>query len=213
MQKRELFIQTQNTPNPASMMFLPGSQVMESGSANFANAREAMASPLAKRLMVLDGVSGVFFGSDFVTVTKRESFTWPMLKPDIFAAIMDHLSSGQPLFEEAGAQKADTAIQDDDSDIVAMIKELLETRIRPAVQEDGGDITFTGFDEPSGIVTLKMQGACSGCPSSAVTLKSGIENMLMHYIPEVKQVVEAPPDEAEQAGLSEFQKLEQQLSP
>ncbi|KAK9814865.1 hypothetical protein WJX73_000706 [Symbiochloris irregularis] len=213
-QRRSLFIQTQPTPNPASMMFLPGSTVMESGTANFDNARDAMASPLAKKLMVLDGITGVFFGNNFVTVTKNDNYTWPMLKPDIFATIMDHFTSGVPLFTDAssGMATTDTIIHDDDSDVVAMIKELLDTRIRPAVQEDGGDITYKDFIEDSGTVILQMQGACSGCPSSAVTLKGGIENMLMHYIPEVKQVVEAPPDDAEKEGLSEFEKLEKHLS-
>eukprot|EP00884_Botryococcus_braunii_P014684 jgi/Botrbrau1/23216/Bobra.0041s0060.1 len=126
---------------------------------------------------------------------------------------MEHFTGGEPLFKDASTLAAsDTAIQEDDSEVVAMIKELIETRIRPSVQEDGGDIAFRGFDEETGIVTLKMQGACSGCPSSSVTLKSGIENMLMHYIPEVKMVVEEPPDEAEQEGLSAFNQLESLLS-
>ncbi|KAF8069479.1 NIFU5 [Scenedesmus sp. PABB004] len=212
-QVRGMFIQTQPTPNPQSLMFLPGRQVMESGSYEFASARAAMVSPLAKKLFLVDGVTGVFFGSDFVTVTKRDELSWPVLKPDIFAAIMDHFSSGEPLFSDKEALEAsDTAIRDDDDEVVAMIKELLETRIRPAVQEDGGDIVYKGFDADSGTVTLKMMGACSGCPSSAVTLKSGIENMLMHYIPEVKQVVEAPPDEGEEEGIKAFEQLEKQLS-
>ncbi|KAK9831403.1 hypothetical protein WJX81_001684 [Elliptochloris bilobata] len=214
MQQRGMFIQTQPTPNPSSLMFLPGTAVSESGSKDFSNPREGVASPLAKRLFAIDGVTNVFFGSDFVTVTKNDDLAWNMLKPEVFAAIMEHFTSGDPLFTDAdtAASTSNTAIHEDDSEVVAMIKELLETRIRPAVQEDGGDIQFQGFDEDSGRVVLKMQGACSGCPSSAVTLKSGIENMLMHYIPEVKEVVEAPPDEAESAGLSEFAKLEAQLS-
>eukprot|EP00891_Asterochloris_glomerata_P003130 jgi/Astpho2/3130/Aster-03414 len=212
-QRRGMFIQVQGTPNPASNMFVPGRPVLDTGSQNFSSPREAMKSPLAKRLFQIDGVTNVFFGTDFVTVTKDEEYTWSVLKPDVFAAIMDHFTSGDPLLlddDEYGA--SDTAIQEDDSDVVAMIKELLETRIRPAVMEDGGDIVFQGFDENSGIVKLKMQGACSGCPSSAVTLKSGIENMLKHYIPEVKSVMEGEPDAAEKAGLSEFNKLEQHLS-
>lgn len=208
-----MFIQTQPTPNPLSVMFLPGKAVMESGSYEFSNARAAMASPLAKKLFAVDGVTGVFFGSDFVTVTKAEDATWAVLKPHVFAAIMDHFTAGDPLFhEEQTLAASDTAIHPDDDEVVAMIKELLETRIRPAVQEDGGDIVYRAFDPDSGTVTLKMMGACSGCPSSAVTLKSGIENMLMHYIPEVKQVVEAPPDEGEEEGLKAFSKLEQHLS-
>ncbi|CAL9768879.1 unnamed protein product [Musa acuminata subsp. burmannicoides] len=188
-QRRSLFIQTQSTPNPLSLMFYPGQPVMEVGSADFPNARTAMTSPLAKSMFEIDGVSRVFFGSDFVTVTKSEEASWDFLKPEIFAAIMDFYSSGKPLLLDSNvAAYIDTAIHEDDSEIVAMIKELLETRIRPAVQDDGGDIEYRGFDPDSGIVMLRMQGACSGCPSSSVTLKSGIENMLMHYVPEVKGV-------------------------
>lgn len=213
-QQRSMFIQTQPTPNPASMMFVPGRSVLESGSMEFVNAREGMKSPLARRLFQIDGVTTVFFGSDFITVTKSEEYPWNVLKPDVFAAIMDHFTSGDPLLLDASAAAAsDTAIQDDDSETVAMIKELLETRIRPAVMEDGGDIVFKGFDEATGIVKLKMQGACSGCPSSSVTLKSGVENMLMHYIPEVKEVVEGEPELHEKVAMAEFNKMEQHLSP
>nr|XP_010909655.1 nifU-like protein 4, mitochondrial [Elaeis guineensis] len=188
-QKRSMFIQTQSTPNPMSLMFYPGKPVMEVGSADFPNARAAMNSPLAKSLFGIDGITRVFFGSEFVTVTKSEGASWDFLKPEIFAAIMDFYSSGKPLFLDSNvAASMDTAIHEDDSEIVAMIKELLETRIRPAVQDDGGDIEYRGFDPDTGIVKLKMQGACSGCPSSSVTLKSGIENMLMHYVPEVRGV-------------------------
>jgi Fe-S cluster biogenesis protein NfuA len=209
-QVRNMFIQTQPTPNPSSLMFLPGRQVMETGSYEFPNARSAMVSPLAKKLFLVDGVTGVFFGSDFVTVTKNDDYNWPVLKPDIFAAIMDFFSSGEPLFTDKEVLEAsDTAIHEDDDEVVAMIKELLETRIRPAVQEDGGDIVYKGFEPESGTVTLKMVGACSGCPSSSVTLKSGIENMLMHYIPEVKQVVEASDEEG---ANSSSQSLETLLS-
>lgn len=213
-QRRSMFIQTQATPNPASLMFLPGKPVnQEGGSKNFGSAREGMASALAKRLFQIDGVTQVFFGADFVTVTKSDDFAWAVLKPDVFAAIMDFYSSGEPLMYDAAAPGAsDTLINDDDDEVVAMIKELLETRIRPAVQEDGGDIVFRSFDPDSGTVELKMMGACSGCPSSAVTLKSGIENMLMHYIPEVRGVIEAPEEEHEQEGVRAFNKLEQHLS-
>ncbi|KAL2458129.1 NifU-like protein 4 [Abeliophyllum distichum] len=188
-QRRTMFIQTQSTPNPSSLMFYPGKPVLEAGSADFPNARSAMNSPLAKALFGIDGITRVFFGSDFVTVTKSEDTLWDLLKPEIFAAIMDFYSSGQPLFLDSNtAASMDTAIHEDDSETVAMIKELLETRIRPAVQDDGGDIEYRQFDPDTGIVKLRMQGACSGCPSSSVTLKSGIENMLMHYVPEVKGV-------------------------
>ncbi|XP_074585265.1 nifU-like protein 4, mitochondrial isoform X2 [Curcuma longa] len=186
LERRSMFIQTQSTPNPLSLMFYPGKPVMEIGSSDFPSVRTAMISPLAKSLFGIDGVTRVFFGSDFVTVTKSEEASWDFLKPEIFAAIMDFYSSGKPLFLDSNVVASmDTAIQEDDSEIVAMIKELLETRIRPAVQDDGGDIEYRGFDLDTGIVKLKMQGACSGCPSSSVTLKSGIENMLMHYVPEV----------------------------
>lgn len=184
-----MFIQTQATPNPLSLMFYPGKPVLERGSADFPNARAAMNSPLAKALFGVDGITRVFFGSDFVTVTKSEGASWDLLKPEIFAAIMDFFTSGKPLIMDSDTLASmDTAIQEDDSETVAMIKELLETRIRPAVQDDGGDIEYRAFDPETGIVRLKMQGACSGCPSSSVTLKSGIENMLMHYVPEVKGV-------------------------
>ncbi|XP_021771143.1 nifU-like protein 4, mitochondrial [Chenopodium quinoa] len=199
-QRRTMFIQTQPTPNPASLMFYPGKPVMEIGSSDFPNARTAMNSPLAKALFGIDGVTRVFFGSDFVTVTKSDEVTWDILKPEIFASIMDFYTSGQPLFlDESTAASKDTAIHEDDSEIVAMIKELLETRIRPAVQDDGGDIVYRGFDPETGIVKLQMQGACSGCPSSSVTLKSGIENMLMHYVPEVKGVEQELDAEEEEA--------------
>ncbi|KAL0340654.1 UNVERIFIED_CONTAM: NifU-like protein 4, mitochondrial [Sesamum radiatum] len=184
-----MFIQTQSTPNPASLMFYPGKPLMDTGSADFPNARTAMSSPLAKNLFGIDGITRVFFGTDFVTVTKSEDSSWDFLKPEIFAAIMDFYSSEQPLFLDSNTVASmDTAIHEDDSETVAMIKELLETRIRPAVQDDGGDIEFVRFDPDTGIIKLRMQGACSGCPSSSVTLKSGIENMLMHYVPEVKGV-------------------------
>ncbi|CAK9149231.1 unnamed protein product [Ilex paraguariensis] len=200
-QRRTMFIQTQSTPNPLSLMFYPGKPVMEVGSADFPNARSAMNSPLAKAVYGIDGITRVFFGSDFVTVTKSDDASWDLLKPEIFAAIMDFYSSGKPLFMDSNAAAAmDTAIHEDDSETVAMIKELLETRIRPAVQDDGGDIEYRGFD--LGIVKLRMQGACSGCPSSSVTLKSGIENMLMHYVPEVKGVEQELDAEDEDAALT-----------
>ena len=197
--RRGIFIQTQTTPNPASLMFLPGRPVYEDGpSANFATAREAMASPLARRLFAIDGVVNVFFGSEFVTVTKNDDHEWGVLKPEVFAAVMDFYASGDPVMTDgADLAAAGTAIDEDDDEIVAMIKELLETRIRPAVAEDGGDIVFRGWDEKTGVVTVKMQGACDGCPSSSVTLKSGIENMLRHYVPEVQSVEQ----EAEEGGM------------
>ncbi|KAL6494288.1 NifU-like protein 4, mitochondrial [Orobanche gracilis] len=156
-----------------------------------------------KNFEVNAGITRVFFGSDFVTVTKSEEISWDLLKPQIFAAIMDFYSSGQPLIlDSTTAATTDTAIHEDDSETVAMIKELLETRIRPAVQDDGGDIEYVGFDSDTGVVKLRMQGACSGCPSSSVTLKSGIENMLMHYVPEVKGVEQEQDPEVEDATLT-----------
>jgi len=207
-----MFIQTMQTPNPASLMFIPGQTVMESGAAEFLSTREAMKSPLATGLFKIEGVTAVFFGSDFVTITKTDESDWAEIKPHAFAAIMDHFSSGGPLINDG--ELDENTIHEDDDEVVAMIKELLETRIRPAVAEDGGDIAFKSFDVDTGIVTVKMKGSCSGCPSSSVTLKSGIENMLMHYIPEVKQVVEdEEPDEAERKGMSAFSNLEAKLSP
>lgn len=212
LQKRGMFIQTQSTPNPESLMFVPGRSVLESGSKNFENARAAMASPLAKKIFAIEGIKGVFFGSDFVTVTKEVEEDWTALKPQVFAAIMDFFASGQSILMDGEEVLAsDTAILDTDSEVVAMLKELLDTRIRPAVQDDGGDIAFRGFDETTGYVYLEMQGACSGCPSSSVTLKSGIENMLMHYIPEVKAVVEYE-DGMDLVSDAPFKKLEDHLS-
>jgi Fe-S cluster biogenesis protein NfuA len=185
-----MFIQTETTPNEASLKFIPGVPVTSGGTHEFLDLRSALPSPLATRLLTVDGLTGVFFGPDFVTCSKDESFSWSILKPEIFAVLMEHFSSGAPLFrdgqEESGAE--DTRVLETDSEIVAMIKELLETRVRPAIQEDGGDIEYRGFEEGSGIVKLKLKGSCRGCSSSSVTLKNGIERMLMHYVPEVQSV-------------------------
>ena len=179
-----MFIQTEDTPNPATLKFIPGSEVMGQGTADFPDKEAANRSPLARRLFQIEGVEAVFFGADFVTVTKSEQQEWFTLKPSILAGIMEHYASGLPVVEEdAKSQDSD---DEDDDDIVKQIKHLLDTRVRPAVAMDGGDIVFHDFDD--GIVTLSMQGACSGCPSSTATLKMGIENMLRHYIPEVKEV-------------------------
>jgi Fe-S cluster biogenesis protein NfuA len=177
-----MFIQTETTPNPASLKFLPGRAVMPSGTANFPDAASAARSPLAERLFALPGVAGVFFGADFISVSKDDSIDWFQLKPQVLGAIMEHFTLGAPLLHVA-----DAALDDEASDeVVAQIKELLETRVRPAVAQDGGDIIFHRFED--GIVFLHMQGSCSGCPSSTATLKAGIENMLRHYIPEVVEV-------------------------
>jgi Fe-S cluster biogenesis protein NfuA len=182
-----MFIQTESTPNPATLKFLPGETVLETGTADFPNAAAAAKSPLAARIFAVEGVTGVFFGADFVTVTKADGTLWEHLKPALLGAVMEHFQSGAPVIEgeatPAGGHQGHTG---PDGDIVRQIKELLDTRVRPAVAQDGGDITFHGFDR--GVVYLHMQGACAGCPSSTLTLKMGIENLLRHYIPEVVEV-------------------------
>ena len=182
-----MFIQTESTPNPATLKFLPGQEVLEVGTADFPNADAAQASPLASRVFAVQGVTGVFFGLDFVTVTKSDTVEWDHIKPAILGAIMEHFMSGAPVMGEAHKPSSGHAEHHgEDAEIVGQIKELLDTRVRPAVAQDGGDITFHGFDR--GIVYLHMQGACAGCPSSTLTLKMGIENLLRHYIPEVLEV-------------------------
>lgn len=181
-----MFIQTESTPNPATLKFLPGQTVLELGTADFPNAEAAGKSPLARRIFATGGVSGVFFGTDFVTVTKAEGAEWDHIKPAILGAIMEHYQSGAATIEGEGAAGGHAEHTGEDGDIVRQIKELLDTRVRPAVAQDGGDITFHGFDR--GVVYLHMQGACAGCPSSTLTLKMGIENLLRHYIPEVLEV-------------------------
>ena len=180
-----MFIQTEQTPNPATLKFLPGRDVMSSGTADFPDASSAGRSPLAERLFQVEGVTGVFLGADFVTVTKRDDKEWYLLKPAVFGIIMEHFTAGRPVLLAGADTAADTDGEDDD-EIVQQIKELLDTRVRPAVAQDGGDIVFRSFED--GVVYLHMQGACSGCPSSTATLKMGIENMLRHYIPEVVEV-------------------------
>ena len=182
-----MFIQTESTPNPATLKFLPGQSVLGAGTADFPSAEGAERSPLAARIFAVEGVNGVFLGSDFVTVTKAEGVEWDHVKPAILGAIMEHYQSGQPVMQGEGATSSGHAAHEgENSDIVNQIKELLDTRVRPAVAQDGGDITFHGFDR--GVVYLHMQGACAGCPSSTITLKMGIENLLRHYIPEVTEV-------------------------
>jgi Fe-S cluster biogenesis protein NfuA len=177
-----MFIETEGTPNPATLKFLPGRDVMGAGTADFASAEAAARSPLAGGLFALPGVARVFLGGDFVTVTKSDLASWQALKPQVLGAIMEHFVAGRPVIEGQSAD-ADEDVSPDDAEIVAQIKELLDTRVRPAVAGDGGDIVFRGFRD--GVVRLHMQGSCSGCPSSAATLKHGIENMLRHYVPEV----------------------------
>ena len=180
-----MFIQTETTPNPNTLKFLPGQDVLGDKTAFFTDRENASASPLASALFVLPDIRAVFYGGDFITVTKTEASSWDILKPQILTTVMEHYQSGLPLMREGGEKKKDAtdSYSDDEQEIVDQIKELLETRVRPAVAQDGGDIIFHSFKE--GIVHLEMHGSCAGCPSSTATLKSGIENMLKHYVPEV----------------------------
>lgn len=182
-----MFIETEATPNPATLKFLPGQDVMGTrGTADFISPDGAARSPLAERLFGLEGVARVFLGADFVTVTKTEAIDWQALKPQVLGAVMEHYMAGRPVVLEAEGEAALEDSDPADAEIVAQIKELLDTRVRPAVAGDGGDIVFRGFRD--GIVRLHLQGACSGCPSSRATLKHGVENMLRHYVPEVVAV-------------------------
>src|SRR5436309_5881614 len=181
-----MFIQTEQTPNPATLKFLPGCTVMGTGTANFADREAAWRSPLAERLFELPEVSGVFLGGDFITITKSGDSDWQQLKPAVLAVIMEHFTAGKPVLTAQEGAPVDAASAEEDDEVVSQIKELLETRVRPAVAMDGGDIIFHDFED--GVVYLHMQGSCSGCPSSTATLKAGIENMLRHYIPEVVEV-------------------------
>ncbi len=186
-----MFIQTEATPNPATLKFIPGRTVLDSGTLEFANREAAARSPLAERLFEVPGVTGVFYGSDFVTVTKADG-DWQHLKPAILGAIMEHYMAGAPLLADGSAASDDARDEGDeffneqDADTVAQIKDLIETRVRPAVANDGGDITFRGFKD--GIVYLNMKGSCAGCPSSTATLQHGIQNLLKHFVPDVVEV-------------------------
>jgi Fe-S cluster biogenesis protein NfuA len=182
-----MFIQTEATPNPATLKFLPGRAVLETGTLDLRDRDQAAQSPLAERLFDINGVSGVFFGSDFIAVTKSDG-EWQQLKPMILGAIMEYFMSGTPLLAAGGTEQrdADEFFEAADADTVATIKELIETRVRPAVANDGGDITFRGFKD--GVVYLNMKGACSGCPSSTATLRHGIQNLLRHFVPDVTEV-------------------------
>lgn len=180
-----MFIQTEQTPNPATLKFLPGRDVLGDRTADFPDAEAARPSPLAQRLFQVEGVTRVFLGADFITITKADEREWYLLKPALLGVIMEHFTAGRPILIDEQAVNAGGADEADD-EVVAMIKELLDTRVRPAVAQDGGDIIFHGFED--GVVYLTMQGACSGCPSSTATLKMGIENMLRHYIPDVVEV-------------------------
>ena len=192
---RNLFIQTQPTPNPQSLKFVPGKPVTGDGSTmDFSNIRYTTVSPLARQLFQIDGVTRVFFANDFISVTKIDDLEWQLVKPEILSVITEHYTRGQPLFTEE-LEDDDLAINDDDSEAVQLIKEILQARIRPFVQEDGGDIRYVDFEEDEGIVLIQMKGSCAGCPSSSVTLKNGIENMLKHYVAEVSEVRAIEEDE------------------
>lgn len=182
-----MFIQTEVTPNPDVLKFLPGREVSPTQPREFRSVDEATASPLAQALFALEGVTGVFYGADYVSVTRDpQGLEWSQMKAPILAAVMDHFVSGAALMrDDHGEPSADAG---EDSEIVAEIKQLLDSRIRPAVAQDGGDILFDGFDEETGVLTLRMRGACAGCPSSAMTLKAGVEQMMKHYVPEVTRV-------------------------
>ena len=181
-----MFIETEGTPNPATLKFLPGRYVMEAGTADFATVVSAERSPLATALFDLEGVARVFLGNDFITVTKTDEIDWSALKPQVLASIMEHFVAGRPMIEGDTDPLDEEDVDPADQEIVDQIKELLDTRVRPAVAGDGGDIVFRGYRD--GVVRLHMQGSCSGCPSSRATLKHGIENMLKHYVPEVVSV-------------------------
>ncbi len=180
-----MFIQTEPTPNPATLKFLPGREVMARGTVDFRSVEAAADSPLAGSLFAVDGVTGVFLGSDFITVAKSEDLDWQVLKPEVLGVIMEHFTSGKPVLL-AEVVEGEGEAEGDDDEIVTQIKELLDTRVRPAVAQDGGDIVFRSFED--GVVYLHMRGACSGCPASTATLRYGIENMLRYYVPEVVAV-------------------------
>jgi Fe-S cluster biogenesis protein NfuA len=187
-EQKPMFIQTETTPNPATLKFLPGRTVLATGTLDMRDRAEAVKSPLAERLFDVPGVGGVFLGSDFVTVTKSDG-EWPQLKPAILGVIMEHFMSGAPVVAAGAGQDENEAgefFEANDADTVATIKELIETRVRPAVANDGGDITFRGYKD--GVVYLAMKGSCSGCPSSTATLKHGIQNLLRHFVPDVTEV-------------------------
>lgn len=209
-QIRSVFIQTSETPNPESLKFVPTGVTVLEDNENTGNgyyvtksdgATEILRSPLAKKLFDVEGVKAVYLGTDFVTVTKFAEHKWKLMRPQLFEVLMNWADSGEPALVDEPII-TDTTILDDDDEVVAMIKELIESRIRPAVQEDGGDIRYVGFEEGTGMVTVQLAGSCVGCPSSSVTLKQGVENMLMHYIPEVKSVVaeEEPAESNEQVS-------------
>ncbi|KAF3921347.1 hypothetical protein ABW20_dc0101763 [Dactylellina cionopaga] len=211
-QRRTLFIQTAPTPNPDALKFIPGLPILpeKASTIEYTDGRQTANSPLARSLFQLDGVQSVFYGQDFITVTKTSDSHWTYLKPEVFALITEYLNNGAPVVQGEIAASEDTAHQEGDSEVVSMIKELLDTRIRPAIQEDGGDIEYRGFTD-AGHVLLKLRGACRTCDSSTVTLKNGIESMLMHYIEEVKGVTQVL-DQEEEVAQREFERFEANLA-
>jgi Fe-S cluster biogenesis protein NfuA len=209
--RRSLFVRTHETPNERCLKFVPGQPVLQglgSETRDFQSPQQALASPLAEDLFKISGVRGVFFSKDFVTVTISDATDWPLVKPEVFSVIMEFFASEKPILAEAADPNAVSSITEEDDEVVAMIKELIDTRIRPAVQADGGDLAFLGFD--NGIVQVQLQGACVGCSSSSITLKNGIENMLMHYVPEVEGV-ENVESEMDEVSNDAFAKLEENL--
>lgn len=182
-----MFIQTEPTPNPETLKFLPGQEISPDAPRDFATPEDAQSSLLARELFAVDGVTGVFAGADYISVTKAETVEWVHLKPAVLGAIMDAVQSGRPLFSSE-ADEGHAAYEGAAAGVVKEIKEVIDTRVRPAVAQDGGDIVFHAYDETSGVVSLHMRGACAGCPSSTMTLKAGIENLLKHYVPEVTAV-------------------------
>nr|CCA22145.1 ironsulfur cluster scaffold protein Nfulike protein putative [Albugo laibachii Nc14] len=211
---RSMFVQTEPTPNPNSLKFLPGKPVLDdrftTGVDFVPGAAEIRQSPLAKKLFQIDGISRVFFGKDFISVTKADDMHWDALRAEIFATIIDFYGTGEATMSDEPIV-TDTTILPEDDEVVAMIKELLEQRIRPSVQDDGGDIFYKDFDVERGIVKLQLAGACAGCPSSSVTLKSGVENMLKYYIPEVQGIEEVNDAELEELNKKEFKTFEEKL--
>ncbi|KAK9241134.1 scaffold protein Nfu/NifU N terminal-domain-containing protein [Lipomyces kononenkoae] len=210
-QRRTMFIQTATTPNQDALKFIPSMEILPVGSRaiEFVNGREAHSSPLARKLFTVDGVRSVMFGSDFITVEKDPYLSWSVLKPEVFSILTEFLSSGAKIILEETTMNEDTMPMEGDSEVVSMIKELIDTRIRPAIQEDGGDVEYRGLTD-EGVVKLKLRGACRTCDSSSVTLKNGIEAMLMHYVDGVTGI-EQVLDPEEEISAKEFEKFEQKL--
>lgn len=211
MPRRTMFVDAETTPNPQSMKFITGKEVLseEFGTGMYfqrgarSGVSDTSSSPLAKRLFTVSGIKGVFLAKDFITVTKNNEESWAALKPQIFSHILDFYSEGLPVIEKISQEVSDTTILDTDDEVVATIKELIETRVRPAVQEDGGDIFYRGFDPVDGIVKVQLAGSCVGCPSSSVTLRNGVEKMLMHYVPEVKGIMDVGSSDGNEEGTGE----------